>query len=98
VLGGVQVVPPRLLRAYGASYLDTTCAPAVTWQLRKRTKARSAHSMCPRFQGTDPVRDDDPVTPHVNHRVMARLIPSARLHTVKGGIWSYSIARMKPGR
>ena len=29
--------------------------------------------------------DDDPVTPHVNHRVMARLIPSARLHTVKGG-------------
>ena len=29
--------------------------------------------------------DDDPVTPHVNHRTMARLIPSARLHTVKGG-------------
>jgi len=29
--------------------------------------------------------DDDPVTPHVNHRVMARLIPSARLHTVAGG-------------
>jgi len=29
--------------------------------------------------------DDDPVTPHVNHQVMARLIPSARLHTVKGG-------------
>ena len=29
--------------------------------------------------------DDDPVTPHVNHRVMARLIPSARLHTVEGG-------------
>lgn len=29
--------------------------------------------------------DDDPVTPHVNHRVMAALIPSARLHTVNGG-------------
>ena len=29
--------------------------------------------------------DDDPVTPHVNHRTMARLIPSARLHTVKDG-------------
>jgi pimeloyl-ACP methyl ester carboxylesterase len=29
--------------------------------------------------------DDDPVTPHVNHRIMARLIPSARLHTVAGG-------------
>jgi len=29
--------------------------------------------------------DDDPVTPHLNHRVMARLIPSARLHTVAGG-------------
>jgi pimeloyl-ACP methyl ester carboxylesterase len=29
--------------------------------------------------------DDDPVTPHLNHRVMARLIPSARLHTVEGG-------------
>lgn len=25
------------------------------------------------------------MTPHVNHRTMARLIPSARLHTVKGG-------------
>ena len=25
------------------------------------------------------------MTPHVNHRIMARLIPSARLHTVKGG-------------
>ena len=25
------------------------------------------------------------MTPHVNHRLMARLIPSARLHTVKGG-------------
>ena len=29
--------------------------------------------------------DDDPVTPHANHRLMARLIPSARLHTVEGG-------------
>jgi poly(3-hydroxyoctanoate) depolymerase len=29
--------------------------------------------------------DDDPVTPHVNHRLMARLIPSARLHVVEGG-------------
>jgi pimeloyl-ACP methyl ester carboxylesterase len=29
--------------------------------------------------------DDDPVTPHVNHRVMAALIPRARLYTVRGG-------------
>ena len=29
--------------------------------------------------------NDDPVIPNVNHRVMARLIPSARLHTVDGG-------------
>ena len=29
--------------------------------------------------------DDDPVTPHANHRLIARLIPSARLHTVEGG-------------
>jgi poly(3-hydroxyoctanoate) depolymerase len=29
--------------------------------------------------------DDDPVTPLVNHRVMAALIPRARLHTVRGG-------------
>ncbi len=29
--------------------------------------------------------DDDPVTPHLNHQLMARLIPSARLHTVQGG-------------
>jgi len=29
--------------------------------------------------------DDDPVTPLVNHQVIAALIPAARLHTVKGG-------------
>ena len=29
--------------------------------------------------------DDDPVTPLVNHRVIAALIPGARLHTVPGG-------------
>jgi poly(3-hydroxyoctanoate) depolymerase len=29
--------------------------------------------------------DDDPVTPHVNHRVIATLVPRARLHTVPGG-------------
>src|SRR5215831_13999537 len=29
--------------------------------------------------------DDDPVTPLVNHRVIATLIPEARLHTVAGG-------------
>ena len=29
--------------------------------------------------------DDDPVTPLVNHRVMATLMPRARLHTVAGG-------------
>ena len=28
--------------------------------------------------------DDDPLTPNVNHRVIARLILSARLHTVAG--------------
>jgi len=29
--------------------------------------------------------DDDPVTPLVNHRVIASLMPRARLHTVAGG-------------
>ena len=29
--------------------------------------------------------DDDPITPLVNHRIMARLIPRARLHIVRGG-------------
>jgi poly(3-hydroxyoctanoate) depolymerase len=29
--------------------------------------------------------DDDPVTPLINHRVMARLIPRARLHVIRGG-------------
>jgi len=29
--------------------------------------------------------DDDPVTPLVNHQIMAALIPGASLHTVKGG-------------
>jgi poly(3-hydroxyoctanoate) depolymerase len=29
--------------------------------------------------------DDDPVTPHVNHRIIAALVPRARLHTVPGG-------------
>ena len=43
--------------------------------------------------------DDDPVTSHVNHRVMARLIPSAPLHTVQGGgISSCSIARTRSAR
>jgi pimeloyl-ACP methyl ester carboxylesterase len=29
--------------------------------------------------------DDDPVTPLVNHRIIASLMPRARLHTVRGG-------------
>ena len=29
--------------------------------------------------------DDDPVTPLVNHRIIAALMPQARLHTVAGG-------------
>jgi pimeloyl-ACP methyl ester carboxylesterase len=29
--------------------------------------------------------DDDPVTPLVNHRVIASMMPRARLHTVAGG-------------
>jgi pimeloyl-ACP methyl ester carboxylesterase len=29
--------------------------------------------------------DDDPVTPLVNHRVIASLMPRATLHTVRGG-------------
>jgi pimeloyl-ACP methyl ester carboxylesterase len=29
--------------------------------------------------------DDDPVTPLVNHRIIASLMPRARLHTVPGG-------------
>lgn len=29
--------------------------------------------------------DDDPVTPLINHKIMARLIPKATLYTVKGG-------------
>lgn len=33
-------------------HLDTTCAPPVTWQLRRSgTKARSVNRKCPRFQG-----------------------------------------------
>ena len=41
--------PDGLLRGL---HLDTACAPALTWQLtRSGTKARSAQSECPRFQG-----------------------------------------------
>ena len=29
--------------------------------------------------------DDDPITPRVNHSIMAALLPHARLHTVRGG-------------
>ena len=29
--------------------------------------------------------DDDPITPHINHSIMATLMPHARLHTVRGG-------------
>jgi pimeloyl-ACP methyl ester carboxylesterase len=44
--------------------------------------------------------DDDPLTPHVNHRVIARLILPARLHTVAGpgGVLFCSTARMRSGR
>ena len=43
--------------------------------------------------------DDDPVTPHANHRLMARLIPSARLHTVEAvGISSCWTARTRSAR
>jgi pimeloyl-ACP methyl ester carboxylesterase len=31
------------------------------------------------------VGDDDPVTPLMNHRIMAALIPRARLHVAAGG-------------
>ena len=29
--------------------------------------------------------DDDPVTPLVNHRIIAALVPNAELHTIEGG-------------
>ena len=29
--------------------------------------------------------DDDPITPRINHSIMATLMPHARLHTVRGG-------------
>ena len=29
--------------------------------------------------------DDDPITPMVNHRIIAKLVPQARLHVVRGG-------------
>jgi pimeloyl-ACP methyl ester carboxylesterase len=31
------------------------------------------------------VGDDDPVTPLVNHRIIATMMPRATLHTVRGG-------------
>src|SRR5215472_157773 len=40
------------LAALRGLHLDRTCALAVTWQLTKQdTRARSAQSECPRFQG-----------------------------------------------
>jgi pimeloyl-ACP methyl ester carboxylesterase len=29
--------------------------------------------------------DDDPIAPHLNHRILAALIPRGRLHTIRGG-------------
>ena len=52
VLGPVQVVPPPGLAAQRGLHLDRTCAPAVTWQLTKRTHEQDhLESECPRFQG-----------------------------------------------
>ena len=55
VPGSIQVVPPQpapTAPGLRGLHLDTACAPAVTWQLSEAgPKARSAHTMCPRFQG-----------------------------------------------
>jgi poly(3-hydroxyoctanoate) depolymerase len=40
--------------------------------------------------------DDDPITPRINHRIIAALMGNAQLHTVKGG--GHLMLMDSPGR
>ena len=66
MLGPVQVVPPQGLAALRGLHLDRTCAPAVTWQLTKRTHEQDhLKSECPRFQGNPVSTIKDPATSNI---------------------------------
>jgi pimeloyl-ACP methyl ester carboxylesterase len=65
--------PPPHLRAYAFRLAGTTGWTSLPWLRRLRTPTLVVHG------------DDDPIVPLVNARVLARLIPAARLHVVRGG-------------
>jgi poly(3-hydroxyoctanoate) depolymerase len=65
--------PPRDLRAYAFRLAGTVGWTSLPWLRRLRTPTLLVHG------------DDDPIAPLVNARLLARLIPDARLHVVRGG-------------
>jgi pimeloyl-ACP methyl ester carboxylesterase len=65
--------PPRDLRAYAFRLAGTAGWSSLPYLRRLRTPTLVVHG------------DDDPIVPLVNARVLAGLIPDARLHVVRGG-------------
>jgi len=65
--------PPRNMRAYAFRLAGTAGWTSLPWLRQLRTPTLVLHG------------DDDPIVPLVNGRLLARLIPDARLHVVRGG-------------
>jgi pimeloyl-ACP methyl ester carboxylesterase len=65
--------PPRDLHAYAFRLAGTVGWTSLPWLRRLQAPTLVLHG------------DDDPIVPLVNGRVLARLIPNARLHVVRGG-------------
>jgi poly(3-hydroxyalkanoate) depolymerase len=65
--------PPRDLRAYAFRLAGAAGWTSVPWLRQLQAPTLVAHG------------DDDPIVPLVNARLLAKLIPNARLHVVRGG-------------
>jgi poly(3-hydroxyoctanoate) depolymerase len=65
--------PPRHLRAYAFRLAGTAGWTSLPWLRRLQTPTLVVHG------------DDDPIVPLINAQLLAWLIPTARLHVVRGG-------------
>jgi poly(3-hydroxyoctanoate) depolymerase len=65
--------PPRHLRAYAFRVAGTAGWTSLPWLRRLQTPTLVVHG------------DDDPIVPLINAQLLAWLIPTARLHVVRGG-------------
>jgi pimeloyl-ACP methyl ester carboxylesterase len=65
--------PPRDIKAYAFRIAGTAGWTSLPWLQRLRTPTLVLHG------------DDDPIVPLVNGRMLAGLIPGARLYVVRGG-------------